>query len=400
MKTTFQVVLLLLVSVVSFGLWVRWMSRRRFVPCPWWLDWLLENSYMEAVASSKVLVERAGLAPGMTVLDAGCGPGRLTIPAALRVGPGGAVLAVDFQAEQLQRAQAKASAANVTNIRFVQAGLGEGRLPEGGFDRALLCTVLGEILDREVALVEIFQALKPGGVLSVTEVLPDPHFQDMGMLRTLACGAGFVEGQVVGNRLAYTMNLREPGRSETRERIAADLTGLELTLLLPLYWRAQESQRPDAMVHDPLAVDLVQRIDYDFTDFAHLTPSQQVFTMMRTRQMDRRVRSFLAAHPNSVVVDIGCGLDSRFERVDNGQVIWLDLDLPEVIALRRQFVRRDAAAPLHRHLSLRPGLAGISYPSSRASPACLCPRACWSTSRRIRSSDWRWSCASVSLAPS
>lgn len=218
MKTVLRVVLLLLVGVVSVMLWVRWLSRRRFVPCPWWLDWLLENPYMEAVASNTVLVERAGLVSGMAVLDAGCGPGRLTIPAARRVGPDGEVLAVDFQAEQLQRAQAKAAAANVTNVRFVQAGLGEGKLPEAAFDRALLCTVLGEILDREAALAEIFRALKPGGVLSVTEALPDPHFQGMGTLRTLARGAGFVEGQVVGNRLAYTMDLVKPDRSETGKR--------------------------------------------------------------------------------------------------------------------------------------------------------------------------------------
>ena len=227
MKTLFRVVLLLLVGIVSIGLWARWISRRRFVPCPWWLDWLLENPYMETVASSQVLVERAGLAPGMAVLDAGCGPGRLTIPAARRVSPGGEVVAVDFQAEQLQRAQAKAAAANVANVRFVQAGLGEGKLPEAAFDRALLCTVLGEILDREAALAEIFKALKPGGVLSVTEVLPDPHFQGMGTLRALAHGAGFVEGEVIGNRLAYTMNLVKPDHAQATDVTAADLTGLE-----------------------------------------------------------------------------------------------------------------------------------------------------------------------------
>ena len=123
----------------------------------------------------------------MAVLDAGCGPGRLTIPAARQVSPGGEVVAVDFQAEQLQRPRAKATAANVANVRFVQPGLREGKLPEAAFDCALLCTVLGEILDREAALAEeILKALKPGGVLSVTEVLPDPHFQGKGTLRALA----------------------------------------------------------------------------------------------------------------------------------------------------------------------------------------------------------------------
>ena len=54
------------------------------------------------------------------------------------------------------------------------------------------------------------------------------------------------------------------------------------------------------------------------------------------REFDRCVREFLAAHPDAVVVELGCGLDTRFYRVDNGPVTWYDLDLPEVIALRRR----------------------------------------------------------------
>jgi ubiquinone/menaquinone biosynthesis C-methylase UbiE len=77
----------------------------------------------------------------------------------------------------LRRAQEKARAAKVTNIRFLEAAVGEGKLPRDRFDRALLVTVLGEIPDRERALREIFDALKPGGRLSVTEVIFDPHFQ-------------------------------------------------------------------------------------------------------------------------------------------------------------------------------------------------------------------------------
>jgi O-methyltransferase involved in polyketide biosynthesis/protein-L-isoaspartate O-methyltransferase len=330
---------LLLAAMAGFWFGVRLFSRRRFIPCPWWLDWLLENPYMEAVASGHVLVERAGLAPGMAVLDAGCGPGRLTIPAAQRVGLGGQVVAVDFQAEQLERAQAKAAAANLTNIRFVQAGLGEGKLPEAAFDRALLCTVLGEILDREAALADIFRALKPGGVLSVTEVLPDPHFLGQATLRALARGAGFVDGQVIGGRLAYTKNLVKADHSASLEASIADLAGLQSTLLYPLYWRAIETRRSDAMIRDQRAVELIQQIGFDFSRFARITKSQQVFTMMRTRQIDRWTRDFLAAHPGAVVVDIGCGLDARFERVDDGRATWVELDLPAVIALRRQFFR-------------------------------------------------------------
>jgi len=58
--------------------------------------------------------------------------------------------------------------------------------------------------------------------------------------------------------------------------------------------------------------------------------------IMFTREMDRCAREFLSHHPDAVVVHIGCGLDSRFERVDNGQVEWFDLDLPGVVDLRRK----------------------------------------------------------------
>src|SRR5262249_48157085 len=112
----------------------------------------------------------------MAVLDAGCGPGRVAIPIARQVGPRGEVVAMDIQAGMLQRAREKAAAANLANIRFLEGGLGEGKLGRNRFDRSVLVTVLGEIPDREAALREIFDALKPGGMLSVTEIIFDPHF--------------------------------------------------------------------------------------------------------------------------------------------------------------------------------------------------------------------------------
>ena len=59
--------------------------------------------------------------------------------------------------------------------------------------------------------------------------------------------------------------------------------------------------------------------------------------VMRTAILDAWVRAFLAGHPAGTVVEIGTGLNTRFERVDNGQAHWIDLDLPDVIELRRRF---------------------------------------------------------------
>ncbi len=64
----------------------------------------------------------------------------------------------------------------------------------------------------------------------------------------------------------------------------------------------------------------------------------QVATLMRLRQFDRYARAFLTEHPPGIVVDIGCGLDTRFDRIDNGQMEWFGLDLPEVVDLRRKLL--------------------------------------------------------------
>jgi len=119
-----------------------------------------------------------------------------------------------------------------------------------------------------------------------------------------------------------------------------ELSGVAETLLIPLYNRAMESQRPDAIMKDEKAVALVKRMSYDFNQITkiRMLEANKVARIMLTREIDRYARDFLNRHPKSVVVHIGCGLDSRFERVDNGLVEWYDLDLPEVIRLRRKFI--------------------------------------------------------------
>ena len=116
-----------------------------------------------------------------------------------------------------------------------------------------------------------------------------------------------------------------------------DLNAVSQTLLIPLYYRAMESQRPDALVRDPMAVKLVNTLDCDFSDVQSMK-NEQVNILLRVREFDRLAREFLAQYPDGVIVDLGCGLDTRFERVDNGQVNWYGLDLPEVIELRKELL--------------------------------------------------------------
>lgn len=93
---------------------------------------------------------------------------------------------------------------------ILQTHVGSGALDVQPADRAILVTVLGEIPNREAALRAIFDALKPGGFLSVTEIAFDPHFQTRATATRLALAAGFREKAFYGNRIAYTLHFEKP----------------------------------------------------------------------------------------------------------------------------------------------------------------------------------------------
>src|SRR5512139_2622331 len=125
--------------------------------------------------------------------------------------------------------------------------------------------------------------------------------------------------------------------SETTKPI---LSGVPETLLITLYIRASESQRPDALIKDERAEALARQLDQEILrkTLALTDDFSRVAVILKGREFDLFTQDFLRRYPETVVVHIGCGLDTRFERVDNGRVEWYDLDLPEVIELRRRLV--------------------------------------------------------------
>jgi len=106
------------------------------------------------------------------------------------------------------------------------------------------------------------------------------------------------------------------------------------TLLITLY--AKTENVPGGIFFDAKALEIRERVDYDFSAL-HVPMGTRLTVCLRAGKLDETARDFLARHPQGVVLHLGCGLDSRFERVDNGQVEWYDLDLPDVIELRRKF---------------------------------------------------------------
>ncbi len=193
--------------------WFLWRatSRRMSLPCPAWLAWMVElDNPLARENRSARIVQHLAVAGGMKILDAGCGPGRLTLPLAIAVGSQGEVVALDLQRSMLDIVERKARARGLGNIRLAVGALDDGGLNPAYFDKAVLVAVLGEIPDQDAALKSLFGSLKLGGILSITETVFDPHYQNRATVVRLAEKAGFRVKDTFGNFLAFTMHLEKP----------------------------------------------------------------------------------------------------------------------------------------------------------------------------------------------
>jgi O-methyltransferase involved in polyketide biosynthesis len=140
---------------------------------------------------------------------------------------------------------------------------------------------------------------------------------------------------------------------------ATDLGSVQKTLLLPLWGRAEEAKKAHPMLVDRTAVEILAAIDYDFSTIArNISFVSQLAWVARAIHTDRTIREFLALRPEATVVNLGCGLDTTFERVDNGRLRWYDLDLPDAIALRERYI-----APTERRRSVARSLLDDAWMS-------------------------------------
>ena len=124
------------------------------------------------------------------------------------------------------------------------------------------------------------------------------------------------------------------------EKVKIELGNIQRTLLLPLWGRAVETQKNNPLLVDKTAVEIVGEIDYDFSEMSKDLSAVSLYGWIRRSILiDTAIRQFLGRHPKATIVNIGCGLDTTFERIDNGTIRWYDLDLPDTIKLRRKFIQ-------------------------------------------------------------
>lgn len=125
------------------------------------------------------------------------------------------------------------------------------------------------------------------------------------------------------------------------KKIKNTLSKVPETMLITLWAKATETKRPNALLHDKKAVEIMEQIEYDFTKFQKAKLSQ-VGCCIRAKLIDHETRLFLNEHPEAVVIQLGAGLDARYERLGQPKVChWFDLDLAEATTLRLQFLKES-----------------------------------------------------------
>ena len=206
------VVITLAVIVAAFAAFFgwRWASRVWSLPCPSLFGWALESGLYATLAGTDTTLRRIGLNPGQRVLEIGPGPGRLLIPAARFVLPGGEVVGIDIQPHMIERLKVRARQAGISNLTAVLGDATQPIVNESSFDVAFLVTTLGEIPDRGALLAQCLRALKRGGRLSIAKMLPDPHYQSKSTVKRLAGAAGFRLRSIEGNACLFTANFEKP----------------------------------------------------------------------------------------------------------------------------------------------------------------------------------------------
>ncbi len=120
-----------------------------------------------------------------------------------------------------------------------------------------------------------------------------------------------------------------------------NLGPVEETLLLPLWARAKETEKAKPLITDTFARDIIKNIDYDFSRIEadpEIANNQQLGWAIRAYNFDNIVRSYIEHNNNCVVINIGAGLDTTYQRIKKDFVTWINIDLPDVAKLRQKLI--------------------------------------------------------------
>jgi len=207
------------VIIAVLGAFILWWFTARMIkrlvpfPAPWFYGPLFDSKLRRIFQPADKVIQRSGMRKGMQVLEVGCGSGAFTTFAARAVGKKGKVHALDIQPKMLRQLENKLNRPenrDIENIKLVESDACHLSFADNFFDLVFLVGALQEIHDRKKALREVKRVLKPGGVLAVTEMFPDPDYPFKATTIKMGKEAGFVVDKVLGGFLNYTVRFIKP----------------------------------------------------------------------------------------------------------------------------------------------------------------------------------------------
>ena len=295
---------------------------------------------------------------GGRVLEVSVGPG-VNLPYLVGAPEVGEVCGLDISAGQLRHCRSFAKARG-WEVDLFQGNAEELPFKDNSFESVFHIGGINFFNDKKKAIAEMIRVAKPGARIVICDEtergargyeLTLPGFKRSFKDRrdVIVPPVDLVPGEMEEVRLTdvwkgwmYCLEFKKPGELspalEARKQGKLNLSALSTvaqTLVIPLHYRAMESLLPDPLVDDRVAGRILNQLGVELPHLGKRS-FQHTATMLRARLFDRQARAFLAQHDQAIVVEIGCGLDARFQRVDNGRVEWYNLDLPEVIALQKQ----------------------------------------------------------------
>jgi len=144
--------------------------------------------------------------------------------------------------------------------------------------------------------------------------------------------------------------------------IKIDLGPVQETLMIPLWARARETGKDNPIVCDTYAKNIVERIDYDFSQFEEGPVAEhQGIWAIRAYNFDNIIKVFLKNNSRAVVVNIGAGLDTTFQRVDQGTVLWINIDLPDVVAMRQKLIQQKLIPDSEREMTIAKSIFDFTW---------------------------------------
>ncbi len=284
------------------------------------------------------------------LLDVGCGTGPM-VELIAREYPGRHFTGLDLTPKMIEVASAK----SIEGASFVVGDAEDMPFDDASFDVVICANSFHHYPNPQSFFNEVARVLRPGGkfvLRDYTSFKPVVWFMNhTEMPLANLIGHGDVRAYTLDEVRAFCAHSEL--RVATLERrpkfrmhlVAlkpvqdADATGLQFgdvqeTALVTLAIRASETARPNARIRDEKAAEIIRTLGVDVSKYDPFLSHEGVIA--RLIMFEEALKLLIEQHPDAVCVNLGCGFDDKFPYVDNGQIEWFDVDLPDQIAVRRK----------------------------------------------------------------